>query len=188
MVDCPVCEKWFFNRKQMERHMRTHQNWIPTEMSPLGDNTPLQPTDFKNKHSILYCHECIECNVFFKSIKTLTKHKLDEHALRPVYKCAAASTECGRQFETVEEFLEHAQVHCQKNIVCIKCSIKFNSKNSLRHHMKVAHYRATGGLARALNPARTKTGVARASAKKIVDKSMNQGACLLHFRIFNKPL
>lgn len=25
LIDCPVCEKWFFNRQQMERHMRTHQ-------------------------------------------------------------------------------------------------------------------------------------------------------------------
>lgn len=126
--------------------MRTHQSWIPNPSPPptSTDSQPaIQPGDYKDKHSILYCHECIECSIYFKSIKTLERHKQDHHGLRPIFKCAAG--ECSRQFETVEDFLEHAQVHCQKNIVCLKCSIKFNSKNSLRHHMKMAHYRPTSG-------------------------------------------
>lgn len=127
--------------------MRTHQSWIPNPSAQsslstsASDSQPIQPGDYKDKHSILYCHECIECSIYFKSIKTLERHKQDQHGLRPIFKCAAG--ECSRQFETVEDFLEHAQVHCQKNIVCLKCSIKFNSKNSLRHHMKMAHYRPT---------------------------------------------
>lgn len=178
--------------------MRTHQSWIASsetqstasstregggeQTNNAGACTGLQSSDYKDKHSILYCHECIECSMFFKSIKTLTRHKLEQHALRPVYRCAVA--ECARQFEGVEDFLEHAQVHCQKNIVCLKCSIKFNSKNSLRHHMKVAHYRPTsGGQSR---PARTQprsrpsaSRTATAAAKKLTDKSLiaslNQG-------------
>jgi hypothetical protein len=146
--------------------MRTHQSWIPNTNVDQTPKVPLQITDFKEKHSILYCHECFECGIYFKSLKTLTRHKLDQHGLRPVYKCAASLNECGVQFETVEEFLEHAKVHCQKNIVCTKCSIKFNSKNSLRHHMKVAHYKASC----------VKRG-SRSGRNRLTEKSMtiNQG-------------
>lgn len=146
--------------------MRTHQSWIQNinHVSNAEPSEQLQATDFKEKHSILYCHECIECGVFFKSLKTLTRHKLDRHGLRPVFKCVA--DECARQIETVEEFLEHAQVHCQKNIACLKCSIKFNSKNSLRHHMKVSHYRPTMNTPSTATTTTTTTARAGSSSAK----------------------
>jgi hypothetical protein len=73
--------------------------------------------DYRDKHSILYCHECIECRLFYKSIKVLTRHKLDKHNLIPVYKCANV-VECNEQFGKVSDFLAHAKLHPQKNIIC----------------------------------------------------------------------
>lgn len=97
--------------------------------------------EHREKHSILYCHECTQCAHFYKSTKVLTKHKLIAHKLQPVYQCANnTSQHCGMQFENVDEFLVHAQLHPQKNIVCPRCHVKFNNKSLLRHHMKNVHY------------------------------------------------
>ena len=29
LLECPVCEKSFFNKQQMQRHMHTHEIWVP---------------------------------------------------------------------------------------------------------------------------------------------------------------
>ncbi len=172
LIECPVCEKNFFNRQQMERHMHVHEVWIdiikqdqnnsnasmyvssiycsatpppPIEKSESdiklenNNNEKLDVNDYRDKHSILYCHECIDCNVYFKSIKVLTKHKKIIHNLKPVYRCAN-SLECNKEFELVSSFLEHSKLHPQKNIMCSRCKIKFSNKNLLRHHMKNVHY------------------------------------------------
>ena len=154
LSECPVCEKSFFNKQQMERHMHTHEVWVElnsTSTHSLEESTAatasagakasvklLSMPDYRDKHSILYCHECVECSLYFKSIKVLAKHKREVHRLKPVYKCALV--ECESEFDTVQAFLEHAKVHTQKNIVCSRCKIKFNNKNLLRHHMKNVHY------------------------------------------------
>ena len=154
LIECPVCEKSFFNKQQMERHMHTHEVWVELNSASahsLEESTCatgsagakasvklLSMPDYRDKHSILYCHECVECSLYFKSIKVLAKHKGEVHRLKPVYKCALV--ECGSEFDAVQAFLEHAKVHTQKNIVCSRCKIKFNNKNLLRHHMKNVHY------------------------------------------------
>jgi hypothetical protein len=164
LIECPVCEKCFFKRQQLERHMHTHEIWVEmnglnnmgnltsssnssqanleNESKPIKKNAKfLSMPDFKDKHSILYCHECVECNLFFKSIKVLAKHKREKHNLRAVYKCANPNNDCIYNiFDNVNEFLEHSKIHLQKNIVCARCNIKFNNKNSLRNHMKNTHY------------------------------------------------
>ena len=33
LIECPVCEKNFFNRQQMERHMHTHEVWVPIKFN-----------------------------------------------------------------------------------------------------------------------------------------------------------
>jgi hypothetical protein len=118
-------------------------------------NEKLETIDYRDKHSILYCHECVECKLYFKSIKVLTKHKHDTHNLKPVYKCAN-TIECDQEFETVSSFLEHSKLHPQKNIICTRCRIKFNNKNTLRLHMKNVHYNrrlTTSGVTSAGNVA-----------------------------------
>ena len=102
------------------------------------------PDDHKDKHSILYCHECHECHIYFKSIKTLTQHKRMAHRLRPVYACANTS-ECGKVFDSLALFLDHAKLHAQKRIVCGRCQIKFTDKRMLRYHLKTVHYKQRGG-------------------------------------------
>ena len=173
LIECPVCEKCFFKRQQLERHMHTHEVWVDTkvgmnsltninnsnnsnpisssnssqaslenEAKPIKKNAKfLSMPDFRDRHSILYCHECIECNLFFKSIKVLAKHKREKHNLKPVYKCANPNNDCiNNVFDNVNDFLEHSKIHLQKNIICSRCKIKFNNKNSLRNHMKNTHY------------------------------------------------
>jgi uncharacterized C2H2 Zn-finger protein len=174
LIECPVCEKCFFKRQQLERHMHTHEVWVDTkigmntltninnnnnnsnptsssnssqaslenEAKPIKKNAKfLSMPDFRDRHSILYCHECIECNLFFKSIKVLAKHKKEKHNLKPVYKCANPNNDCiSNVFDNVNDFLEHSKIHLQKNIICSRCKIKFNNKNSLRNHMKNTHY------------------------------------------------
>ncbi|CAF0852318.1 unnamed protein product [Brachionus calyciflorus] len=143
LIDCPVCEKSFFSKIQLERHLRTHQVWIEDEQTPQPTQITIQNLpEHRLKHSILYCHECIECSIFFKSIKILTKHKKDAHNLRPVFKCAN-TIDCNRQFDTIDSFLEHSKHHSQKNILCSKCKLKFSNKNTLRIHMKNYHYKTS---------------------------------------------
>ena len=95
--------------------------------------------DCRATHSILYCHECIECKLFYKSIKVLTAHKHDAHHLKPVYRCAD-TVNCRKEFDMVSTFLLHSKVHPQKNILCTRCKTSFSNKNHLRHHMKNVHY------------------------------------------------
>ena len=160
LIECPVCEKCFFKQQQLERHMHTHEVWVEIDSTAANNANAssssldtevvkavkknlkfLSMPDYRDKHSILYCHECIECSLYFKSIKVLAKHKKDKHNLRPVYKCVNSNNDCAKNmFDSVNEFLEHAKVHAQKNIICARCKIKFNNKNSLRNHMKNTHY------------------------------------------------
>lgn len=37
LVECPVCEKNFFNQQQMERHMHTHEVWVRKDMEATND-------------------------------------------------------------------------------------------------------------------------------------------------------
>jgi hypothetical protein len=149
LIECPVCEKSFFNRQQLERHIHTHEVWVPIPPNsenntnndikiPSYSKTNVEMPDFKDKHSILYCHECVECKLYFKSIKVLHRHKKEMHNLKPVYRCALQ--QCMNEFDKCDLFLEHAKIHPQKNIACLKCKIKFANKNLLRHHMKNVHY------------------------------------------------
>ena len=141
LIDCPVCEKSFFAKIQLERHLKTHQVWIEDETSPAPLSVESTP-EHRAKHSILYCHECVECSIFFKSMKILTKHKKDAHNLKPVFKCAN-TIDCNLQFDSIESFMDHSKVHVQKNIVCSKCRVKFPNKNTLRIHMKNFHYKTS---------------------------------------------
>jgi uncharacterized C2H2 Zn-finger protein len=34
LIECPVCEKSFFNKQQLERHMHTHKVWIFNTNNP----------------------------------------------------------------------------------------------------------------------------------------------------------
>jgi hypothetical protein len=147
LIECPVCLKSFFNQQQLERHMHTHESWVTIKSDDIlneskEDEEQLNDSnDYRQAHSILYCHECIECSLFFKSIKVLRCHKLKKHNLRPVYSCA--NSDCAAEFELVSAFLSHATIHNQKNIICSRCKLKFTNRNLLRLHMKKQHYNRT---------------------------------------------
>ncbi|RNA41658.1 gastrula zinc finger -like, partial [Brachionus plicatilis] len=144
LIDCPVCEKSFFAKIQLERHLRTHQVWIEDDGGVQAGLSEDPVPEHRTKHSILYCHECVECSIFFKSMKILTKHKKDAHHLKPVFKCAN-TIDCNQQFDSIDAFMDHSKVHMQKNIVCSKCRVKFANKNTLRIHMKNFHYKTSLG-------------------------------------------
>lgn len=109
------------------------------ESSQTTSSSKQEMPDYRDKHSILYCHKCTECKNYYKSIKVLTRHKLDEHKLTPVYRCANTNN-CNQEFRNVSEFLDHAKLHPQKNIICTRCKMKFTNKKMLRYHMKNMHY------------------------------------------------
>jgi hypothetical protein len=194
LIDCPVCEKWFFNRQQMERHMRTHQVWIhDPSLGGAGGGTSADLTlrnetssssilpDCKDKHSILYCHECTQCQTFFKSLKVLTKHKRDVHNLKPIFKCCTRDENTGAvcnvqcELDDVETFLEHAKVHSQKNIACTKCQTKFASKNSLRNHMKNVHYKINTVMRKRV--ARPRKNLISSNATMVAASTLNSSTC-----------
>ena len=102
--------------------------------------------DYRTVQSLLYCYECDFCRIFFKSKKLLFNHKRTIHKLKPVFKCLHGSR-CkltidvvDGQFDDLNEFLEHAKIHSQKNIFCTRCNEQFSGKVQLRNHMKNIHY------------------------------------------------
>lgn len=144
LIECPVCERVFFNRKQIERHMHSHEIWVHDSCakdndSAKGDTRKSPIPDWRPTQSLLYCHECVECKCFYKSNKTLAKHKREAHHLKPVFRCL--DDMCHLEFDSMLAYMDHAKLHTQKNIECGKCKAKFASKSSLRQHLKSVHYK-----------------------------------------------
>ena len=42
LIECPICERNFFNRQQLERHMHAHEIWVNDLNSCTGSNIPSQ--------------------------------------------------------------------------------------------------------------------------------------------------
>ena len=67
LIECPVCEKCFFKRQQLERHMHTHEVWVEFDANAASNSSAhdskivkknnkfMSMPDYRDRHSILYC-------------------------------------------------------------------------------------------------------------------------------------
>ena len=82
-------------------------------------------------------HNCNICNRCFNEYD-LSKHKKHFHKI--IWRCQRK--DCGLEFEKIEEYQEHQNMHKQNDLTKIKCSscgMQFQEQKSLVSHQEKIH-------------------------------------------------
>ena len=117
---CDTCSKWFYNRKNMEAHQKTHE-----------------------KKGKIQMFNCIFCEAVFDSRPSLNLHKRQVHkASGSYYKYVC--DHCNECFTSKDDLRLHMDQHMDhsdsaKKKPCMLCDKIFSSVAALRKHLKDDH-------------------------------------------------
>ena len=64
-------------------------------------------------------------------------HMISVHKYRRGFRCQ----QCNTQFDTIDQFVGHAQIHAHKPFMCEICDVNFQSKVELAQHRKTEQHR-----------------------------------------------
>lgn len=150
-TNCPMCNKQFFNKFELNRHMkRTHVT---------------KPDNFN----------CIGCNKTFlyRYWDSFVLHVQQKCAKTIMYECEYCSKMVQSKTKLIEHFDEqHSIISTSKAVPCPECSKLFFNKNNLNYHLKKSHLELK--CDRCNKIFRSKTGVSlhqkRCLPKKTFDK------------------
>ena len=80
-------------------------------------------------------HECSECGLTFRDIKTRDMHFRNAHTRR--YRCE----HCDAAFKTRSDMNRHVRIvhEKQRNFPCEHCNSKFSERNKLKRHVQTVH-------------------------------------------------
>lgn len=167
---CKICHKQFFLEKSFEKHLLTHENI--TEKKDNSINTSFNENNLfnSNKKSTkqkpfkvkfftkkikddkklrkiplkeVNTFQCVYCDKYYKTIKSLAEHKRRYHAdVKPKIKrlasikcnwCSAIITKCNL-IRHINSF--HPNV---KPLKCTHCTMKFKNHSSMKLHINDSH-------------------------------------------------
>ncbi|XP_070564041.1 zinc finger protein 606-like [Ptychodera flava] len=133
---CDVCGKTFYRRQSLNQHMRWHKvdkSTTGDASDKVSDNRELGSSSIGR--SDIYPHECLVCNMKFKTVDMLERHA-DGHSYARLPKCQM----CKKALRTKEEAKAHmVTVHSTKLHECSACSDIYLDELTLKKHQKDSH-------------------------------------------------
>ena len=135
---CSKCNDAFVSKAVLANHMYEIHNFDP--MKETGDCLPikLEPTKII-KDSVNKQFKCEQCNVYFKSIRTLSEHTKQVHEKEShTHFC----TECDWSTFTASRLKKHFWKHSEKQWKCEQCKSMFPKQHLLTTHIRKMHDKA----------------------------------------------
>lgn len=163
---CDVCNKWFPNAKQQEKHRSDHGDDRPHACITCGKRFRMQsallvhsrshlPVELKNRHQCDQCpkrfgtkpnllaHQRIHagvrdytCDQCGKSF--VQKGNLDNHLLTHTAARPYSCSTCGKTFKTLVRLKKHGSVHSGlKPYQCDVCGRQFRERGTLKEHHRI---------------------------------------------------
>lgn len=130
---CPICQKSFFDKEVLTKHMRIHGGTVYP--CPECDKKFISETFLRNHmtvHTQIRDFTCEKCGKFFISASLLKAHRY-VHGERP-YKCRS----CRRTFRRIYDLRSHEKMHTDlKQHICEVCGRNFRNKATLELHLRV---------------------------------------------------
>nr|XP_008103987.1 PREDICTED: zinc finger protein 397 isoform X1 [Anolis carolinensis] len=130
--ECPSCEKCFWQRENLMRHLKMHTGGKVHEY-PQGGKA------FRHRDNLLrriqagkrLC-ECPECGKNFPSRGTLIRHVRIHTGERP-FECL----QCGQFFTQRAHLMRHQRIHTgEKPHACLECDRSFSRSDELVRHQR----------------------------------------------------
>jgi len=131
---CDMCNKVFYRRDRLKRHMLTHSGVKPYKCDEC-DKAYIEERrlkDHKLVHSGELPHPCDQCEKAFPKPSHLALHIKTIHSSERPYKCET----CEKAFATKGKLNDHNKVHTgRKQFACNICSKKFARLSHLQGHL-----------------------------------------------------
>ncbi len=128
---CTICNKTFFQRKNLRYHMKIHGDDKEYKCDFCDEmfRTKQERREHKANHKDPVCKKCD--NKQFNSMKQLMDHIYKVHA-EAKYTCQF----CGKSFNTKQKLNRHSVVHSDyRPFGCVVCNQKFKLRKTLSRHM-----------------------------------------------------
>ncbi|XP_059173377.1 zinc finger protein 37-like isoform X2 [Physella acuta] len=138
-VQCKKCQEVFKNRKDFQKHLKTHMtvcHFCNVDLKFIS----LLKSHYKSEHSE-QMHKCSQCEMWFTSADKLQEHER-MHQTRIRQQCP----KCGAMVYRVDQHISDIHVEPGLEFPCSICQKKLKNKAGLVQHMRIHEDKSSGKI------------------------------------------
>lgn len=113
VYSCRICGKTYYYQESFKNHQKTHS-----------------PSEVRNDN------QCPDCGKVFRSAIGLSTHmKVHKPSVEPEKPVELHCDQCNKSFNSTHTWLEHNEIHQNKEFWCLSCATGFEDAKSLDMHL-----------------------------------------------------